>query len=163
VSTVVPRTCRQWPKATKMQAIADYAVIGVGTEVAKSLDLPETTLQEWIRSDWGQELLGELRAANRDRFIARTQQAIDKAQDKLFEALDAGDIPARDASLIVCQQYDKLRLSLNQPTSLRGDSGGIQALAEQFRRLADTHEATQRQYKQIDDSVVDTQVPDSEE
>ena len=46
--------------------------------------------------------------------------------------------------------YDKRQLHRNQPTSIRGDSSTVQALADEFRKLSEDHKA-------IQNSVVSTQ------
>ena len=74
---------------------------------------------------------------------------MDKALDETLDRLEHGDVvltrdgderrvkmKGKDAATIAAISTDKRQILLNQPTSIRGESQGMEALAEQFKALA---------------------------
>ncbi len=144
----------QYTDEQRATVIGEYAIKGTYSSVSRALTIPERTVCDWVKSDWGQEMLAEIRRENQDRFISTSQEIINAATKRTLDTIEEAD--CRTAATVGAIYYDKLRLALNQPTSIRGDSSSIQALANEFRRIA-------RDNKNIMDSVVSTQVPESEE
>ena len=148
----------QYDEVLKTQVIADYAVRGNATRVAETYNIPSNTVGSWVRSEWGQELLNEIRAQNQDSHISKyhelTEQALDKALDaiKSLDELKASDIKA----LIVgaATATDKSRLLMNQPTSIKGDSSTVSGLVDQFNKLSQEQDRIRRDHDNIQGSVV---------
>jgi hypothetical protein len=107
-----------------------------------------------VHSDWGVSLLERLRNENKDRFISTSQKIIDQATARTLETIDGAD--CRTAATVGAIYFDKLRLALNQPTSIRGDTGGVAALAQQFAALSE-------QWAEKQANVVATIEPEQEQ
>ena len=120
---------------TRVRAVTAYAIEGTYKAASRACGVAESTLRDMVKSDWGQELLAEVRAQNQDRFIATSQRIIDAATARTLETIDDAD--CRTAATVGAIYYDKLRLALSLPTSIRGDSGGVAALAQQFAALSE--------------------------
>ena len=119
----------------RREALSLYAVKGVASVVSRQLNIPETTICHWRKSDWWLSGLEELRSQNQDEHIAAYHQLV---REGLKVALDKlPDASAREAAVIAAVATDKAQLLQNRPTAIRGDTGGVAALAKQFAQLSE--------------------------
>jgi hypothetical protein len=148
VMALLPYGGSKYDDDTRAAVIGEYAVKGVYAAVGRALSIPPKTVSDMVKSDWGQAMLAEVRRQNGDRFIATSQEIIDRATERTLETIEDAD--CRTAATVGAIYYDKLRLALNQPTSIRGDSASLQSLANEFRRIAQDN-------RNITESVVSVQ------
>ena len=134
---------------TRVSVVTEYAIRGSYLGTARHLGMPESTVRDMVKSDWGQELLAKVREENQDRFISVSQKIIDKATARTLDTIDDAD--CRTAATVGAIYYDKLRLALQLPTSIRGDTGGVEALAKQFAALSEQWAEKQARVVQVID------------
>ena len=159
VSTDISRPGSQYTADQKTDACVRYAIKGTLAAVSRDTDIPETTLSNWVKSDWWQSLLVEIRAQKQDEHISRyhslTEKALnkaDKALDSLPEQLDATAI--KNLVTTAAVSTDKARLLQSLPTSIRGDSSTVNSLVEQFNQLSREQTRISRDHDSIQASVV---------
>jgi hypothetical protein len=132
----------------RIDAAIMYAHKGSFSATSREVGIPRQTICTWKDCEWWDRVVSEVRQQKNDLYVAKygdiIEQAVDIVQEKLPES------SARDAMIIAATANDKLRLALNQPTSIRGDSDSIKSLAAEFAKLSQDH-------KNIQDSVVSTQ------
>ena len=138
----------KYSEEIKRKALAHYAVTGKGSDVSRELGIPETTICGWKKTDWWVSALEELRSAKQDEYIAQYDKLITEGTKIALDKLP--DASARDAMIIAATANDKLRLALNQPTSISASSKGIDDLKKQFEELSANH-------KRIEGTIVDEQ------
>ena len=150
--------------------IADYFVTGNITKTADMNNMPRRTVGTWIKSEWGVELLAEVRHEKGEEYDANLTKLIDSAFAEAQDRIDNGDyrvtkdgklirVPMGGYQLVISGStiYDKRQLHRNQPTSIQGDSETISKLVKKFEQLS-------RDHNNIQNRVVSTQKPgDSEE
>jgi len=133
----------------RTQAAIQYAIEGNLKKIEREQGIPNTTLSHWrLHSDWWDEAVARVRAEKADEHIAQYLQTVSVAQEITLAKLP--EASAAQAHLIACQATDKAQLLMGLPTSIRGDSSTVQALADEFRKLSADHKA-------IQESVVSTQ------
>ncbi len=125
---------RKYTDVQGMEVAVLYAVSGNAKQVAKDTGIPRTTIVGWKNQEWWQDVVGQIRAQNNDKALAKYAQMVDKAQDVALEKLP--DASAAQASIIAATATDKGRLLLNQPTSITGKAQSIADLAKAFNRIA---------------------------
>jgi len=130
----VVKTGSKYSDEQRMEVAVLYAVSGNAKKVAKDTGIPRTTIVGWKNQEWWQDVVGQIRAQNTDKALAKYAQMVDKAQDIALEKLP--DASAAQASIIAATATDKGRLLLNQPTSITGKAQSIDDLAKAFNRIA---------------------------
>lgn len=131
-------------------------------------NIPRTTIDGWIKSDWGVELLVKIRHEKGEEFDANITKLIDSAFEEAQDRVENGDyrvskdgklirVPMGGKELVIsgATAYDKRQLHRNQPTAIRGDSNTVQALADEFRKLSADHKAIQNSVVSIQDETND--------
>jgi hypothetical protein len=150
----------------RRQAAAVYAFKGTQTAVERELGIPQSTVNLWTQTEWWQSLVDNARAGAEDQYRAELHSIIEKANRETVDRLDNGDhivtkdgiqripIKGKDAATIGAIAYDKMRLSLNMPTSItvRSDNKTLTDLADKFKALSN----------RFAKSVVDVQQPDAD-
>ena len=121
----------------RREAAVQFAVKGNYQAVADTLNIPKTTIQSWKNQDWFNEIIIEVRSEKSNEHIARYSELTSKALDRALDQID--NASARDATIIAATATDKQRLLMSLPTSIKGESGGIQALADAFRKLSEDY------------------------
>ncbi len=129
--------------------IADYVVTGNATKTAALHNIPRQTIDGWIKSDWGVELVGEIRHEKSEELDANLTKLIDAAFEQSQDRVENGDyrltkdgklirVPMGGYQLVIsgATAYDKRQLHRNQPTAISDNSGGTQALIKKFDDLA---------------------------
>ena len=141
----------------RRRAVIEYCVGGLMTKVSETTGIPETTLAYWKNhADWWDEVVAEVRNEINDKILANNLEIAQRAADRVLDSLENGDEKlvwdkerneyvimrvkptGKDASVMGGISQDKARVQLNMPTSIRGDSSNMQALADQFRELSRT-------------------------
>ncbi len=148
----------------RIRAVVSYLTTGSQAATSRMLGIPASTLCEWRQTEWWEAVSDEVRSQHEDRFRAGFAAILDRAQLAVLDRLEHGDsklvrvretrseggtkdfefearrvpVSMRDASLTAAIFYDKLRLSLNLPTSITAgnNDGKLKALAEQFAELS---------------------------
>jgi len=153
----------QYSSDIRRRAIAEYVVSGNRKQVALALGVPRCTVQDWVRSEWGQELINSIRRENQDSMISRYSSIVQSALDRTSERLEQGDylgvnedgetlykpVSARDSIMIAAISTDKMRLLSNQATSITATDGALVKISEQLAAYAKDQQA-----KVIDGHVV---------
>jgi hypothetical protein len=133
--------------------VAAYLIHGTINKVSETTGIPKTTLRDWRHDEWWGPLADEVRAEKEQEFQAGFSRIVDAAIEQIEDRLEHGDvklvktkdgytqqrvpISAKDATVVAGITYDKLRLSLNLPTSIRATSdNSLEALAEKFKKIA---------------------------
>ena len=148
MSDMVP-TGSKYTDEDRQQAAVQYAVTGSLTKTEQATGIPDSTIGEWTKTEWWDDILGKVRAEKGDEHRAQYSAIVDQAQAKALELIpDMKD--AKAAVLMACMSTDKIRLADNMPTSISGKSDGMEQLAATFRKLS-------AQHKQRMDSVVSVQ------
>jgi len=153
----------QYSNDQRMAAIADFAVTGNITKTADMNNIPRRTIGNWIKSEWGVELLGQIRTEKGEELDANLTKLIDSAYEQAQDRIENGDyrvtkdgklfrVPMGGYQLVISGStiYDKRQLHRNQPTSIQGDSETISKLVKKFEQIS-------RDHNNIQNSVVSTQ------
>lgn len=151
----------------RRQACLEFLITGSMKTVSKRMGIPRRTLDGWKQASWWDGLLTELRHEKEAEIQAQLSKIIVKAHDETVDRLEHGDeihtaagikrikMRGLDTATVAAIAYDKLRLSLNQPTTIRGNSSDIEALAQQFRQIARNHENIQNSVVAVQDESED--------
>ena len=159
VSTIIPKQPgSQYTNVQRRAVIADFVVTGNITKTAALHNMPEQTVRDWTKSDWGVELVGEIREQKAPELDAHMTKLIDSAFEQAQDRVTNGDyrlvktkkalkhddgslevaedyelkrVPMNGKDLIVggAVVYDKQRLHRNQPTTIRAETATAQILA----------------------------------
>ena len=119
----------------KQEAATMYAVLGSVSKVARKLDYPVPTVQSWS-TDWDgwvttvTNVQEEKAAEHRAKYSAIVDEAQKQTLAKLPEAT------AAQANIIAATATDKIRLLDNKPTHISGKADSIEALSDEFIKLA---------------------------
>jgi hypothetical protein len=160
----------QYTDEDRRRAAIEYAILGSLVAVEKSTGIPDSTLCEWKKQEWWEDLIGQARTEIEDKFRGKCHQIVEESTTAILDRIEHGNevntkdgiqrmrVPAGELAKVGGIFYDKLRLSLNLPTSISEGSGYKKAmdnLANEFRRLSAT-------YKARDANVVSVQSGESE-
>lgn len=119
---------------TRARVIGEYAIRGSYKATSRHTGIAESTVRDMVKSAWGQSMLAEVRAEKSDQFVAKAQEIIEAAAKQALDRLP--DANAREAATVGAIFYDKMRLALNQPTSIKADTKSLEALAKRFEQLS---------------------------
>jgi len=182
VSTIIPKQPgSHYTDEQRRSVIADFVVTGNITKTAALHNMPEQTVRDWTKSDWGVELVGEIREQKAPELDAHMTKLIDSAFSEAQDRVDNGDfrlvkiktatkksngdmevsedyelkrIPMTGKDLIVggAVVYDKQRLHRNQPTQIQA-----QAADAEIQSFLREYREIARSYKEKQVKVVSTQ------
>ena len=119
----------------RIAAAVLYAAKGTYSAVIREQDIPKSTLSNWSKTDWWDDVLVQVRTEKSDEHRAKYVEIVDLAQEITLDKLP--EASAAQAHLIACQATDKVRLHDGMPTLISDKSGGTQALIKKFDDLAD--------------------------
>lgn len=114
----------------KAEAVATYVSIGTISGTARKLGINKGQLSKWRRTDWWaqaefelkQQVSEEMNALMREVIVSAYTEMLDRAQNGDFQYLkgDLVRIPmkGKDLAVIAGITFDKLQLSLGNPTSI---------------------------------------------
>jgi len=138
----------------RRRAVVEYCSAGNITKVASNIGIPRTTLNDWTKSDWWDDLVVEVRHEINDRILANNLEIATKAGERVLDSLENGDEKlvwdrnkneyvkilvkptGKDASVMGGISQDKARVQLNLPTSITGKALSIDDMAKEFNKLA---------------------------
>jgi hypothetical protein len=143
----------QYDNQQRIEAAVHYMVHGSLTKSAKACSIPPTTLYDWTKAEWWPTLSEQIRRENEIEFQSGFTRIVEAAIGQIEDRLEHGDvklvktkngyaqqrvpISAKDATVVAGITYDKLRLSLSLPTSVRSTSEkSLEVLAEKFKKIA---------------------------
>ncbi len=132
MSEMVP-TGSKYTDDQRLAAATQYAIQGSLLKIEQSLGIPDSTVGEWKKQEWWVELVGTLRHEKAEEHRAKYVAIIDKAQDRVLEAIP--NATAQQAMIIAGVGTDKVRTHDGMPTSYSGQSGDMKALAKQFEAM----------------------------
>ncbi len=140
----------QYTDEQRRSVIADFVVTGNITKTAVLHNMPEQTVRDWTKSEWGVELYGEIREQKEPELDANFTKLIDSAFEQAQDRVDNGDyrvtkegklirVPMGGKELVIsgATVYDKQRLHRNQPTSITGKTETMESLAQVFRKVSE--------------------------
>ncbi len=150
LGSVIPKQPgSQYTNEQRHAVIADYVVTGNITKTAAMHNMPKQTVSNWVRSDWGVELLGQIRTEKGEELDANLTKLIDAAYEQAQDRIENGDyrvtkdgklfrVPMGGYQLVISGStaYDKRQLHRNQPTAIAGKATSIADLAKEFNKLA---------------------------
>jgi len=125
----------------------EYHIHGTQTKVSKLTGIPQTTICDWIKTEWFEDLSKEVEAQTEKKIFAKNLKIIDASQDELLDRVLNGDsklvktkkviehddgssevvedyelkrvpMPGRDLNITSGTVQDKRRTQLNLPTSI---------------------------------------------
>jgi low affinity Fe/Cu permease len=140
MSEMVP-TGSKYTDEQRIEAATQYAIDGSLTKVADKIGIPRTTINEWAKSEWWVQHIVKVRQQNDDKVLAKAAKIVDLAQQVVLDKLP--EATASQAAVIGGIYIDKGRLIRNQPTSIQGKSGDMQALIKKFDELSNKWEEKQ--------------------
>lgn len=144
------RSTSQYDDVIRQRTIAEYVVSGNVVRVSESVNIPRQTVQDWVKSEWGIDLIRTIRHEKQDELIAGYTNIIDGALQSVTERLTTGDyagldangdmlykpISARDSILIAAVSTDKMRLLSNQATSITVTDNALINISKQLAAFA---------------------------
>lgn len=150
MTETLARPGSQYTDDIKRDAMALYVIKGNLKEVARQLDIPRTTLTDWVKSDWGQELIVSIRHEKSDEIDSGFTRILDKTTQVIEDRLENGDfhgydqdgnilykpVSMRDAATLMGITFDKQRINRNQATSITASDATLNSLADQFKQAA---------------------------
>jgi hypothetical protein len=136
----------------RIEAVVYYMVHGSLTKTSKACGIPLTTLHDWKQTEWWPELSEQVRREKESEFQAGLSRIVTSAIGEIEDRVQHGDVKlvkvkdgyeerrvpvsAKDATVIAGISYDKLRLSLNLPTSITSSQKTLNELSDEFREIA---------------------------
>jgi len=107
------------------------AIKGNVLAVSRETKIPETTLRDWIKTDWWVDMCAEVREQKQQELDSKWTEIIELATSKVTERLKNGDyakhdntgkvlykpVSAKDAQMVAAIGYDKRALQRGDPTS----------------------------------------------
>ncbi len=161
--TIPKQPGSQYTDEQRIGVITDFMVLGNIAKTAELHNMPEQTVRDWTKSEWGVELIGEIRDQKGEELDANLTKLIDSAYEQAQDRIENGDyrvtkdgklfrVPMGGYQLVISGStiYDKRQLHRNQPTSIQGDSETISKLVKKFEQIS-------RDHNNIQNSVVSTQ------
>ena len=153
----------QYTDEQRRSVIATYAVLGNQHRVSEQEGVPQKTISDWVNSEWGQELLTQIRLHNQDEFIAGYTRIVRANLTAQEDRLVYGEVsigkdgshvrtPVKYRDLVVGGgiAVDKIRLLSNQATSITATDGTLTNIAKQLAAYA----VDKQEEKVIQGSVV---------
>jgi len=159
--TIIPKQPgSHYTNEQRRSVIADYFVTGNITKTADMNNMPRRTVGTWIKSDWGVELLAEVRHEKGEEYDANLTKLIDSAFAEAQDRIDNGDyrvtkdgklirVPMGGKELVIsgATVYDKQRLHRNQPTQIQAQTADaqIQSFISEYRKIAQSYKVVSTQ------------------
>ncbi len=147
----------------KKELICNYIVKGNVNKAAELSNIPVRTAYDWIKSEWGESLITQVRLEKADELDAGMSNVIEKAMEHVINSLEHGDevidknneiirlrMKGKEAATVMGIAFDKRQISRNMPTSISTsvDNAALTKLQEQFQALS-------KQSKVIEGEVID--------
>ena len=115
----------------KQHAAFMYLQYGNTVKVAAVTGIPQSTIADWVKRPWWQELITIVRQENKDELNGIYTRLLKKSADLIENQLNKGDLKALDAAKIHGIMFDKRQILNHEPTSITSSSK-ISDLQQQF-------------------------------
>lgn len=152
----------------RRQAVIELHTLGNIEQVSRSLDIPGTTLHDWVRTEWWADLAVTVREQIGEQILAQNLAIATKASDTVLDRLEHGDwklvqskdkdgkyydqvrvpMTGKDAAVVGGISQDKARVQMGLATNIT-KSESMTSLAKQFQALS-------RQWDEKQTNVVST-------
>ena len=143
----------KYPKETIVKVATTYLIEGSVPKVSKLVNIPNTTIYEWMNSHWWIDLMKEVRRQKQDELDALLTNTLHMAVDGIIDRLASGEykvdkdgsisrVPAslRDLSMTTGVIFDKRALIRGDATSMSGKAANndetLKKLEERFVAFA---------------------------
>lgn len=142
--------------STKIEVVKTYLALGGNaTLTAAATKIPFDTIKTWKTTNWWNQLVNDMRKAEKLELSAKTKRILDKSLDLVMDRLDNGDffydqksgnlvrkpIPARELNKIAVDMIDQkfiLDKATEEQVELTSNEEKLAKLAERFAELAAT-------------------------
>jgi len=142
--------------STKIEVVKTYLALGGNaTLTAAATKIPFDTIKTWKTTNWWNQLVNDMRKAEKLELSAKTKKILDKSLDLVMDRLDNGDffydqksgqlvrkpIPARELNKIAVDMIDQkfiLDKATEEQVELSTNEEKLAKLAERFAELAAT-------------------------
>ena len=166
---MAPRKKRTYSESDKKAAALATLIHGSSVKAAKQLKIPGRTIRQWYKGDDWPALLESVRAEFEEviqqKYSSVINASLDQLQDRIFNGdyafnkqgeLVRKPMSGKDLSVVNGISYDKLRLSLGQPTTITANADErIKRLLSEFGRIG------KHLRKQMNEKVVEGEVLES--
>lgn len=137
--------------AQKHQAVAHYVATGSGAKTAKSVGVDKSTISRWRKTEWWARLELEAKIRFGTEQQARMRQILVETHEQLLDRVRHGDtqlvkgepqrVPMKGRDLAVTQGivFDKLQISLGQPTTISAKEKTLEERALEFQRIGEKY------------------------
>jgi len=153
----------QYSNEQRYEAAIMWATTGVMSQVARALDIPETTLSSWKREwpEWD-DVIADVRTEKALEHRQAYSRLVDKslrAAERGIDKLDGQKLTANDIKALVitgAASTDKIRLADNQPTRITATDSSTQSVLAFLETIG-------KKYRDAKEVVVIEQVIDETE
>jgi len=144
---------KSWSDSQKLEAVTTFLMLGNVRLVSATLKIPEFTIRHWMKQQWWQDAVNELKVQNDLQLSNRLKKLVDRSLDALEDRLENGDwiydqktgelrrkpVNMRDAHKVAVDMIDKQELirerQNSRPTGVEvGDR--LEQLAKMFAEIA---------------------------
>ncbi len=163
------RNKRTYSEADKKAAALATLIHGSSVKAAKQLKIPGRTIRQWYKGDDWPALLESVRAEFEEviqqKYSGVINASLDQLQDRIFNGdyafnkqgeLVRKPMSGKDLSVVNGISYDKLRLSLGQPTTITANAD------ERLKQLfAKFEQAGKQLSRRMNEKVIEGEVLES--
>lgn len=150
MSQLAPRTTSQYTDVDRREAMSHYVLLGNAKKVSELTNIPHRTIADWTKSEWGMELLAQIRIEKSDEIDASISTTLENASKQLLDRIEKGDevlgkdgeklrlgMKGRDLATVFGIMFDKRQIIRNLPTSIKAEStdSRLNQLADKVREL----------------------------
>lgn len=151
------KTGSKYTDEDRRGAVVLFASKGLMSNVSRNTGIPESTLCEWKKSGWWDDVLAEVRSEINEQILAQNLEIATKAGELVLDSIENGDEKlvwdknkgehvikrvkpsGKDAAVISGITQDKARVQLNLPTSITDNVSSrehIKELAAYFAEIS---------------------------
>jgi len=160
---MIPISSGKYDTTVKHAFICNYVVTGNAEKVCRDMSIPKTTGHEWLKSEWGESLLEQIRTEQCAELDAMHTKIIIDANLQVMDRIENGDylldkanelirkpMDGKSLATVAAITFDKRQISRNMPTSISTsvDNAALTKLQEQFQALS-------KQSKVIEGEVIE--------
>jgi len=160
---MIPISSGKYDTTVKHAFICNYVVTGNSEKVCRDMSIPKTTGHEWLKSEWGESLLEQIRTEQCAELDAMHTKIIIDANLQVMDRIENGDylldkanelirkpMDGKSLATVAAITFDKRQISRNMPTSISTsvDNAALTKLQEQFQALS-------KQSKVIEGEVIE--------
>lgn len=161
---------KTWSYNKRVEVLTTYLSIGVMTKTAELTGVPATTIKNWKKEPWWEQLADEIRKQKEEEIDAKLTSIIDKTLNALTDRLDNGEViynprtqeqirvpmKAADVTKVFDKVHEKRALSRGDPTQRIEKvttEQRLNSLADQFTRFGRGDTVIEdAEYEEVEDS-----------